>query len=140
MAERYMNKDEARAFLASIGIALNDRQMRRAIENRRLPFFPNPITGRLVITESAIRETFARAAESALEPAAPHAPQKPAGKKRAASGAPKGGRGVNTGSVTFRQRYGVEWRAARDVPVHQGDGGPGVRLRKDAPQPGLGEG
>lgn len=73
MTERYMDKDEARAFMAGeLGIELNERQMRRAFENRKLPFFRDPVTGRLRITEAAIRNIYALPA--AGESSAPHAP------------------------------------------------------------------
>lgn len=56
---RYINLEEARAVLAELGVSLNPRQMKRAAEpdahgNRRLPFFVDPIDGRLKIEKGTL--------------------------------------------------------------------------------------
>lgn len=55
----YINLEEARAVLAEMGVRLNQRQIRRAAEpdahgNRRLPFFVDPIDGRLKIEKGTL--------------------------------------------------------------------------------------
>ena len=50
----YLDLEEARQFLASMNVNLNQRQMQRAAEadahgRRKLPFFIDPIEGRLKI-------------------------------------------------------------------------------------------
>lgn len=55
----YIDLAEARRVLAEIGIALNERQMKRAAEpdalgRRKLPFFKDPIDGRLKIEKRAL--------------------------------------------------------------------------------------
>jgi hypothetical protein len=55
----YLDLNEARQLLASIGRDLNERQMKRAAEpnacgQRKLPFFPDPISGKLIIEKNAL--------------------------------------------------------------------------------------
>jgi hypothetical protein len=56
---RYIGLAEARQALAEIGVELNERQMKRAAEkdasgNRKLPFFVDPIDGRLKIEKGSL--------------------------------------------------------------------------------------
>ena len=56
---RYIDLDQARQVLAGMGIELNPRQMKRAAEKdaaglRKLPFFVDPIDGRLRIERGAL--------------------------------------------------------------------------------------
>ena len=71
---RYIDLDQARQVLAGMGIELNPRQMKRAAEKdaaglRKLPFFVDPIDGRLRIERGALvriyRELQAQAENSA---------------------------------------------------------------------------
>ncbi|SDE99951.1 hypothetical protein [Rhodospira trueperi] len=62
----YLDLDAARDLLAEMGVPLNDRQIRRAAEkdaygNRKLPFFVDPIDGRLKIERSALIRTYYKA-------------------------------------------------------------------------------
>ena len=55
----YLNLDQARTLLAEMGVELNERQMQRAAErdargNRRLPFFVDPIEGKLKIERQTL--------------------------------------------------------------------------------------
>lgn len=55
----YIDLNEARQVLAEMGVALNERQMKRAAEKdatgrRKLPFFVDPIEGRLKIEKGAL--------------------------------------------------------------------------------------
>ena len=55
----YIDMKQAQKVLADIGIELNDRQMKRAAEKdargqRKLPFFVDPINGRLKIEKGAL--------------------------------------------------------------------------------------
>ena len=55
----YIDLTQARAVLLEIGIKLSDRQMKRAAEadihgRRKLPFFIDPIDGRLKIEKGAL--------------------------------------------------------------------------------------
>lgn len=55
----YIGLDEARQVLAEMGIELNDRQMKRAADKdasgrRKLPFFVDPIEGKLKIEKGAL--------------------------------------------------------------------------------------
>jgi len=55
----YLDLDEARQTLAEIGIDFNDRQIKRAAEpdahgKRKLPFFIDPIDGRLKIEKGRL--------------------------------------------------------------------------------------
>lgn len=55
----YITLSQARTVLSEMGIDLNDRQIRRAAEpdvqgRRRLPFFVDPIDGRLKIEKGTL--------------------------------------------------------------------------------------
>ena len=55
----YIGLDEARSVLAEMGVELNPRQMKRAADKdalgrRKLPFFVDPIEGRLKIEKGAL--------------------------------------------------------------------------------------
>lgn len=55
----YIDREQARAVLAELGIELTSRQMKRAAEadldgRRRLPFFLDPIDGKLKIEKSTL--------------------------------------------------------------------------------------
>jgi len=55
----YIGLDEAREVLAEMGIDLNARQMKRAADKdahgrRKLPFFVDPIEGKLKIEKGAL--------------------------------------------------------------------------------------
>jgi hypothetical protein len=59
MFPNYISLSDARNELAQIGIQLSDRQMKRAADldahgKRKLPFFIDPITGRLRIEKGAL--------------------------------------------------------------------------------------
>lgn len=70
----YLTLDEARQVLAEFNVHLNARQVRRSAEpdhrgKRRLPWFIDPIDGRLRIEKSALLSTYfnrQREAESDL--------------------------------------------------------------------------
>ncbi len=69
--EKYLGMDQAREVLANLGIVLSDRQMRRAAEpdahgKRKLPFFKDPITNRLVIAETTLKQVYQTAQDKAL--------------------------------------------------------------------------
>lgn len=56
---RYINLTEARQVLAKMGVELNDRQIKRAADpdangQRRLPFFVDPIDGKLKIEKGTL--------------------------------------------------------------------------------------
>jgi hypothetical protein len=56
---QFLNLEEAQTLLAEFGIVLNLRQIKRAAEpnaqgKRKLPFFVDPIEGRLRIEKSAL--------------------------------------------------------------------------------------
>lgn len=62
----YIDLDSAREVLADMGIDLNERQIKRAAEpdangNRKLPFFIDPIDGRLKIEKQSLVDTYRRA-------------------------------------------------------------------------------
>ena len=68
---RLLDVDQARNLLSDLGIVLNERQMRRAVEpdaqgRRKLPFFRDPITKRLVIAEDALKQVYASAQTQAV--------------------------------------------------------------------------
>lgn len=74
---QFLNLEEARELLASCNIVLNARQMQRAAEpnaagQRKLPFFRDPIDGRLRIEKNALLRVYhlrTKAAEnSAISP------------------------------------------------------------------------
>ena len=55
----YLDLEQARVLLAEMGIELNERQIRRAAEmnaagQRRLPFFIDPIEGKLKIEKQTL--------------------------------------------------------------------------------------
>lgn len=55
----YINLAEARQVLAEMGVELNERQMKRAADpnahgQRKLPFFIDPIEGRLKIEKQTL--------------------------------------------------------------------------------------
>ncbi len=59
----YVDLEEARQVLAEIGIVLNQRQMQRAAEpdaagRRKLPFFVDPIDGRLKIDRARLLQVY----------------------------------------------------------------------------------
>ena len=61
----YIGLSEARTELASIGIELSDRQIKRAADKdahgkRKLPFFVDPITGTLKIEKGALTAAYRR--------------------------------------------------------------------------------
>lgn len=62
----YIGLEEARLVLADMGIELNKRQMKRAAEKdphgrRKLPFFVDPIDGRLKIEKGALVRVYQEA-------------------------------------------------------------------------------
>jgi len=62
----YIGLNEARSVLAEMGVELNDRQIRRAAEadihgRRKLPFFVDPIDGRLKIEKESLVEIYREA-------------------------------------------------------------------------------
>ena len=59
----YLDQDQAREMLAEMGVAISARQLRRAAEpdahgRRRLPFFRDPIDGRLKIDRDTLRRLY----------------------------------------------------------------------------------
>jgi len=66
----YIDLCEAREVLADMGITINERQMKRAAEpdahgKRKLPFFKDPIDGRLKIERNSLLSAyFKRQAEA----------------------------------------------------------------------------
>ena len=55
----YINLNQAREVLADMGVELNERQMQRAAEKdatgkRKLPFFVDPIEGKLKIEKGTL--------------------------------------------------------------------------------------
>ena len=61
----YLDLDEARTVLAEMGIKLTERQMQRAAEmdaegRRKLPFFVDPIEGRLKIERQALIDAYSQ--------------------------------------------------------------------------------
>ena len=62
----YIGLDEARSLLAEMGVELNDRQIKRAAETdiygrRKLPFFVDPIDGRLKIEKQSLVDIYRQA-------------------------------------------------------------------------------
>ena len=60
----YIDLEEARQVLAGIGIDFNQRQMKRAAETdaqgrRKLPFFLDPIDGKLKIEQGTLLRIYA---------------------------------------------------------------------------------
>ena len=63
---RYIDLIQARRVLSDMGIELNARQIKRAAEpdaqgHRKLPFFVDPIDGRLKIEKQSLVDTYRRA-------------------------------------------------------------------------------
>ena len=61
----YLDLEQARAVLADIGVELSERQMKRAAEmdahgRRKLPFFIDPIEGKLKIEKQALINAYLR--------------------------------------------------------------------------------
>jgi hypothetical protein len=61
----YIGLSEARVLLADMGVELSERQMKRAADmdakgRRKLPFFVDPITGRLKIEKGALVAAYRR--------------------------------------------------------------------------------
>ena len=59
----YIRLDEAREALAQIGVVLNERQMKRAADKdargrRKLPFFVDPIDGKLKIEKNTLLSVY----------------------------------------------------------------------------------
>jgi len=62
----YIGIDQARQVLGEMGIELNDRQMKRAAEKgpdgrRKLPFFVDPIEGKLKIERGTLVRIYRQA-------------------------------------------------------------------------------
>jgi hypothetical protein len=62
----YIDLEQARQVLAEMGVALNPRQMKRAADKdahgrRKLPFFIDPIEGRLKIEKNALQSIYMKA-------------------------------------------------------------------------------
>ena len=62
---RYIDLDEAREVLAEMGVKLTTRQMKRAADKdiygrRKLPFFIDPIDGKLKIERALLTEVYRR--------------------------------------------------------------------------------
>jgi hypothetical protein len=62
----YVDLEEARQVLAEMGVALSPRQMKRAADmdargRRKLPFFLDPIEGRLKIEKNTLRSIYMKA-------------------------------------------------------------------------------
>lgn len=59
----YINLDQAREVLSEMGVDLSARQIKRAAEpdaagKRKLPFFVDPIDGRLKIEKNALMQAY----------------------------------------------------------------------------------
>ena len=59
----YIDLDQAREVLAEMGVELSERQMKRAAEmdahgRRKLPFFIDPIEGKLKINKQTLIEIY----------------------------------------------------------------------------------
>lgn len=59
----YINLDQAREVLSKMGVDLSERQIKRAAEpdaagKRKLPFFVDPIDGRLKIEKGALMQAY----------------------------------------------------------------------------------
>jgi hypothetical protein len=62
----YIDLKEARQVLAEMGVALSPRQMKRAADmdargRRKLPFFLDPIEGKLKIEKNTLRSIYMKA-------------------------------------------------------------------------------
>jgi hypothetical protein len=63
---QYIGLEEARQVLAEMGVALSPRQMKRAADldargMRKLPFFVDPIEGKLKIEKNTLRSIYMKA-------------------------------------------------------------------------------
>lgn len=63
MPPQYIDLEQARQVLAEMGIALNQRQMKRAADKdaagrRKLPFFVDPIEGTLKIEKGTLVDIY----------------------------------------------------------------------------------
>ncbi len=68
----YIDLSEARQVLAELGIQLTERQMKRAAETdaegrRKLPFFIDPIDGRLKIARQALIDAYRKRQIAAMK-------------------------------------------------------------------------
>ena len=68
----YIDLNTSREVLAEIGVHLNERQMKRAAEmdahgNRKIPFFKDPIDGRLKIEKRKLLGIYSHAQQTAAE-------------------------------------------------------------------------
>jgi len=68
----YIGLEEARQVLAEMGIELNPRQMKRAADRdahgkRKLPFFVDPIEGRLMIEKGTLTMLYQRLQDEAAK-------------------------------------------------------------------------
>jgi hypothetical protein len=66
----YLDLEQARSVLAEMGVELNERQMKRAAEadldgRRKLPFFVDPIEGKLKIERQALIDAYRKRQVSA---------------------------------------------------------------------------
>jgi hypothetical protein len=66
----YIDLEQARQVLAEMGVALNPRQMKRAADKdahgrRKLPFFIDPIEGKLKIEKNTLQSIYMKAQVSA---------------------------------------------------------------------------
>lgn len=71
---KLLTKDQAVEKLRSMGLDVNERQITRAASpnernKRTLPFFKDPITGKLVIDEEALVKTYMKAQDAAIKEA-----------------------------------------------------------------------
>jgi hypothetical protein len=62
----YIDLEQARQVLAEMGVALNPRQMKRAADKdahgrRKLPFFVDPIEGKLKIEKNTLQSIYMKA-------------------------------------------------------------------------------
>ena len=62
----YIDLEQARQVLAEMGVALSPRQMKRAADKdalgrRKLPFFVDPIEGRLKIEKNTLQRIYMQA-------------------------------------------------------------------------------
>ena len=62
----YIDLEQARQVLAEMGVALNSRQMKRAADKdahgrRKLPFFIDPIEGKLKIEKNTLQSIYMKA-------------------------------------------------------------------------------
>lgn len=67
----YIDLEQARSVLAEMGVELTERQIKRAAETdgqgrRKLPFFIDPIEGKLKIERQALVESYLRRQVAAL--------------------------------------------------------------------------